>query len=113
MPNLDSATARILGPRWPLWYVPKHLYHFTRASLQRVIANAGGTAVITSCEMPMMGNTLALLAGRRRDDPAFRVAGILAHPVQLALERLHGQGTCLAALVRRNANPRLPEDTRT
>lgn len=110
VPNLDSTTARILGPRWPLWYVPKHLHHFTRASLARVIRDAGGTADIAACEMPMMGNTIALLAGRPRDDPAFRLAGIFAHPVQLVLERWTGQGTCLAAVVR-NANAQ--KETRT
>jgi len=106
VPNLDSATSRLLGPRWPLWYVPKHLHHFTRASLQRVIRNAGGNAAISSCEMPMMGNTIALLAGRPRSDPAFRIAGILAHPIQLFLERLKGEGTCLAAIVQKDATSR-------
>jgi len=101
VPNFHSTTALIVGRRWPLWYVPKHLQHFTRASLDRVVSSAGGAAVISACEMPMMGNTIALLAGRPRDDPAFRIAGILTHPIQLFLERLRGQGTCLGAMVRR------------
>ncbi len=100
VPNTTSVTARLLRERWPLLYLPKHLSHFTRETLAKILAAADGTATIASCEMPMMGNVLAIASGRSRFDPRFRIPGMLAHPVQIVLESLGRQGTCLYALVR-------------
>lgn len=101
VPNTSSVTARLLKERWPLLYLPKHLSHFTRETLAKTLADAEGAATIASCEMPMMGNVFAIALGRSRFDPRFRLPGMLAHPVQIALETLGRQGTCLYALVRR------------
>lgn len=101
VPNTTSVTARFLKERWPLLYLPKHLSHFTRETFAKTLAAAEGDATIGSCEMPMMGNVLAIASGRSRFDPRFRLPGIVAHPVQIALETLGRQGTCLYALVRR------------
>ncbi len=100
VPNLHSQTARLLGARWPLWYVPRHITHFDRSSLAHVVRAAGGTATIGSCELPMMGNVLAIGLGHSRFDPRFRAAGLALHPVQLAMEAIARQGTCLYAIVR-------------
>ncbi len=104
IPNTSSATAKLLERRWPLLYVPKHLSHFTRDTLARTIHLAGGGARISRCEMPMMGNVLALRMGHSRFDPRFRLPGVLLHPVQLALEAFARQGTCLYALVRHGSD---------
>jgi 2-polyprenyl-3-methyl-5-hydroxy-6-metoxy-1,4-benzoquinol methylase len=100
LPNVRSQTARLLGAQWPLWYVPRHITHFDRRSLAHVVRAAGGTATIGSCEVPMMGNVLAIRSGHSRFDPRFRAAGLAFHPVQLALEAIARQGTCLYAIVR-------------
>jgi len=101
VPNLASRTARLLGPRWPLWYVPKHLTHFTAETLQRAVVEAGGSCRIGRCEMPMMGNVVALKSGHSRFDARFRLVGMALHPVQLVLEASAGQGTCLFAIATR------------
>jgi SAM-dependent methyltransferase len=80
IPNTSSATAKLLERRWPLLYVPKHLSHFTRDTLARTIHLAGGGARISRCELPMMGNVLALRMGHSRFDPRFRLPGVLLHP---------------------------------
>jgi len=100
VPNSDSRTARLLGNRWPLWYVPRHLSHFDRRTLHAVIRAAGGRAEIWRSEIPMMGNVLALKAGKSRFDARFRVPGVLLYPVQLALEMASREGTCLSAVIR-------------
>ncbi len=100
VPNANSRTARILPKRWPLWYVPKHLTHFTRRTLPMILEAAGGQIDVGRCELPMMGNVLALLAGRSRFDGLFKLPGILLHPLQLALEGIGGESTCLYAIVR-------------
>jgi SAM-dependent methyltransferase len=107
VPNLHSQTARLLGSKWPLWYVPRHLSHFTRQSLQAAIERAGGTAKIRSCELPMMGNVLAMKLGRSRFDKRFRLLGVLLHPLQMALEARSSEGTCLFAMVRDAGAPAL------
>jgi len=101
VPNTLSVTAKLLKERWPLLYVPKHLSHFTRDTLARTIVTSNGVATIAGCEMPMMGNVLAIAMGRSRFDSRFRIPGLLLHPVQLGLEAFGRQGTCLSALVRR------------
>lgn len=106
VPNTSSVTARLLKERWPLLYVPKHLSHFTRKTLAQAIEAADGAVTIASCEMPMMGNVLAIATGRSRFDPRFRIPGILLHPAQVALEALGRQGTCLYALVRHSHTSR-------
>lgn len=100
VPNFASRVARLVGARWPLWYVPKHLSHFDRRSLRRAIEEGGGRADIGTCEMPLMGNILALLTGHSRFDPRFRLPGIVLHPVQVAIEALGREGSCLYALIR-------------
>ncbi len=100
VPNAHSRTARLLGSRWPLWYVPQHLSHFDRRTLHAVIRAAGGSAQIWRSEIPMMGNVLAMRAGKSRFDSRFRVPGILLYPIQLALEISSREGTCLSAVIR-------------
>ncbi len=104
VPNLLSATAKLAGPRWPLWYVPKHLSHFTAHTLRRIVEAAGGDALIGTCEMPMMGNVVALRTGHSRFDPRFKLAGVALHPLQLALEAVAREGTCLYAIVQSSKN---------
>ena len=41
VPNIGSTQARIFGSRWYLLDVPRHLYHFSRVTLNRLAASAG------------------------------------------------------------------------
>ncbi len=100
VPNFSSRTAKLLKSRWPLLYVPRHLSHFTRHSLAALVQTVGCTATIRSCELPMMGNVLALKLGRSRYDKRFQLFGVALHPLQLGLEFASAQGTCLFAVVR-------------
>jgi 2-polyprenyl-3-methyl-5-hydroxy-6-metoxy-1,4-benzoquinol methylase len=108
VPNLDSQTAKLLGRNWPLLYLPKHISHFTKETLQSVIAMAGANATLGHCEMPMMGNVVAIKMGQSRMQPWFRPLAVLLHPIQLALERYSHQGTCLFAMVSRDGKRGLP-----
>jgi SAM-dependent methyltransferase len=40
-PNHASPLAQILGEWWPHWDIPRHLYHFTQAQLERMLAACG------------------------------------------------------------------------
>jgi hypothetical protein len=41
--NIDSVFARVLGRRWHHYKHAEHIYHFTPASLQRLLEEAGFT----------------------------------------------------------------------
>ncbi len=41
LPNAASCEAALFGPWWWPWELPRHLYHFDRASLARLLAQAG------------------------------------------------------------------------
>jgi len=100
VPNAGSRTGKLVGGRWPLWYVPKHLSHFDQGTLRRAIEQAGGRSEIGRTEMPMMGNVLALLSGKSRSDKRFQIPGAVLFPLQKALETGRGAGSCLYAFVR-------------
>jgi hypothetical protein len=105
VPNFDSRTARLLGPEWPLLYVPRHLLHFTRQTLGALIGRAGGIGKIGRSEIPMMGNVLALKSGQSRFSATFKIPGIALFPAQLFLESVARQGTCLYAIVSAMPHP--------
>lgn len=52
VPNANSAAAKLLGPQWPAWDLPRHQNHFTPQTLTRILTRAGFRA--------------SKLAGRRR-----------------------------------------------
>jgi SAM-dependent methyltransferase len=101
VPNLRSRTAALVGVKWPLFFVPRHVSHFTRSSLSAAITRAGGVGPVKRAEMPLMSNVLAISLGAIRYDDRFKIPGMLLHPVQLAIESLASEGTCLRAVVRR------------
>ena len=41
VPNADSLEARLFGPSWVPWDPPRHLYHFTPATLRRLLEKCG------------------------------------------------------------------------
>jgi 2-polyprenyl-3-methyl-5-hydroxy-6-metoxy-1,4-benzoquinol methylase len=45
VPNVDSFQARISGPKWALWDVPRHYYHFSPETLRRMLDLAGFSVI--------------------------------------------------------------------
>lgn len=41
IPNAASLYARAFGPRWTAWELPRHLYHYTPATIRRLLAEEG------------------------------------------------------------------------
>ena len=41
VPNASSLEARLFGPWWCAWDLPRHLYHFNSRSLSQMLTNAG------------------------------------------------------------------------
>lgn len=99
VPNLDSWWVRGLGRRVNTWFVPFHLWQFSRRSLRAMIDAAGLRATLGTAEMPLAGTAIAMLAHRPKS-LVFQLAGIALHPVQLLLSAISGS-PCLTALCRR------------
>jgi SAM-dependent methyltransferase len=95
VPNLDAGCARIFGNKWKGYYVPRHIFHYTRDSLHHIITAAGLEGVIERNEMPLMGNQMAILLGLNKSNPLVQFSGILLHPFQILVETLSSSSTCL------------------
>lgn len=99
VPNLESGCARVFRRYWKGYYVPRHVFHFTRRSLARVIDSAGLEGEIRKNEMPYMGNTVALLTGTDVTGSVNRFLGIVLHPLQMLIESASRSSTCINAIV--------------
>lgn len=97
VPNLDSGCAKVFGKYWKGYYVPRHIFHYTIASLTEIVDRAGLVAKIGRNEMPLMGNILSILTGLDKTNVFVQGIGILLHPVQLAIETLYRSSTCINA----------------
>lgn len=95
VPNLNSGCAKIFGKCWKNYYVPRHIFHYTKKSLGEIIANAGLEGEINGNNMPLMGNTVAILTGLDKNSFFVKLFGILLHPIQLLIELLYRSSTCI------------------
>jgi SAM-dependent methyltransferase len=104
VPNADSLWRHVFGADWVHWHVPFHLHHFTRASLELLLAQAGLTIRRLDTVTPGEWLLMSIQARRnaRRDVyrlPHFsgRYASRLAlAPVARLVDRL-GQGDAFVA----------------
>jgi SAM-dependent methyltransferase len=77
VPNIDSSEARLFGTYWHGLELPRHLYHFSPASLRNLAQLAGLSEVsLVTRRNPAVGTSL-----RYFWDAAFRAAGIHRTPV--------------------------------
>lgn len=99
VPNLKSGCAKIFGKYWKGYYVPRHIFHFTKQSLSEVIQLAGVCGKIEEIEMPLMGNTISIITGIDKKNLLVQLFGILLHPLQVLIELVSGGSTVLAARI--------------
>ncbi len=104
VPNLNSGCAKFFGRNWKLFYVPRHINHFTKESLRTICLKAGLIPVIGENEMPLMGNTLAIFFNLDQSNSFVKIAGILLHPIQMIIEFCYRSSSCI------NAKCRIPDD---
>ena len=100
VPNMNSGFGRIMRGYWKGYYVPRHIFHYSRESLAEIASRAGLTAEAGRNDMPQMGNTVAILTGWAKTNLAVQIAGVLLHPFQLLAERMFGSSTCITARCR-------------
>jgi len=98
VPNLDSGCARIFKKYWKLYYAPRHILHFTKTSLMQAINLGGLECDVRGNEVPMMGNTFAIITGFNQSSAWVKVVGIFLHPIQILIEILFNSSTCINAV---------------
>lgn len=105
-PNLDSGYTRFFGGFSKLWYVPRHIHHFTKKSLTDIINNSEMMikGEIGKESIPYMGNTLQTLFGLKKGNMLLQLVGIILHPFQMFLEFINGSSTCLSAIAYKKNN---------
>ena len=80
MPNIDSAGARIFGSYWYALELPRHLYHFSPATLRRFASAVGLQEVsVTTHRELFIENSTRYVA-----DEAFRRLGVSRVPLAQA-----------------------------
>ena len=77
VPNVDSAEARVFGSYWHGLELPRHLFHFSPASLKLLVASSGLEEVsVETHRNPAVGTSLCYVV-----DDIFRAIGIRRTPV--------------------------------
>jgi 2-polyprenyl-3-methyl-5-hydroxy-6-metoxy-1,4-benzoquinol methylase len=77
VPNIDSAEARVFGTYWHGLELPRHLFHYSSASLRHLAKVAGlSEASLQTRRNPAIGTSLRYLW-----DDVFRILGIKRTPV--------------------------------
>jgi SAM-dependent methyltransferase len=79
VPMADSWDARVLGPYWMGWELPRHFVVFSRDTLRALLGRAGFAIVATACINGVEWNvteSLRLLIGDRVERYALRRLGV-------------------------------------
>jgi SAM-dependent methyltransferase len=77
VPNIDSAEGRVFGSYWHGLELPRHLFHYSPASLKFLAASAGlQTVSLETRRNPAVGTSLRYVG-----DDVFRSVGIQRKPV--------------------------------
>jgi SAM-dependent methyltransferase len=96
VPNRRSVWARIFGRYYAGYYLPRHLFHFDRDSLEGALRRAGfQEARVRLAHHPMIGGSLRYLTGFGTGNT--NLVGLAGYPLQIALDALFGHSTTLLA----------------
>jgi 2-polyprenyl-3-methyl-5-hydroxy-6-metoxy-1,4-benzoquinol methylase len=90
VPNASSFDASLLGPYWAAYDVPRHLWHFTPATIQQM-ASKYGFIMAARHPMPFDAFYIAMLSERNKGRKASFIRGLSI-----------GVGAWLRALVRKD-----------
>lgn len=100
VPNRRSIWAKIFGPNYFAYYVPRHLMHFDADSLARAINESGlKLEEIRKGHTPQIGGSLGNVLSKDIDN--LSVLGVLLYPLQVLLDTAFGLSTTLRASARR------------
>lgn len=101
VPNRRSVWARIFGRCYSAYYLPRHLFHFDRASLADTLRRTGfREAKVKLGHHPFIGGSLGHLSGLGISNTS--LIGVACYPPQVGFDILCGRSTTLLATARRH-----------
>ncbi len=101
VPNLESGSGKIFGKYFHGFYVPYHIFHYTKESLRFILQKTGYDCVIKNSEIPLMSNNLANLLGISIINNYLRFVGMILYPIQILIEKFFHSSTALVAYARK------------
>lgn len=97
VPNRRSTWAWLFGRYYSGYYLPRHLFHFDRASLAGALRRAGYPDVcVRLAHTPLVGHSVGYLTGR--DIGNTGLPGLISYPLQVGVDALCGRSTTLRAV---------------
>ncbi len=117
VPNIDAAGRIAFGSDWDGLELPRHLHHFTRASLGRMLGHVGfeGVSVRSVAVMGVLTGSIDARTRRgahQRRGRGWTLAAVALHPVELLLAAV-GRGDGLVAVGRAGDHRRRPTTSTT
>jgi len=101
VPNLRSPMKLILGSHFLSYYAPFHFYHYTKKSMQILLAESEMRIISEEVgEMPSIGRSLQSRWKRFPYFPLF-IAGLILHPVEILITKITKEGVVLRYLVKK------------
>lgn len=99
VPNLACSWRQFARDRWPGFYAPFHVWHYTPDSLTSIMRLAGLHGDVGQANMPVMGNLVSRAVGLQETLPV-KLLGAGLFPFQFLAERVGGQSFAMYALAR-------------
>jgi 2-polyprenyl-3-methyl-5-hydroxy-6-metoxy-1,4-benzoquinol methylase len=97
VPNLESGCARVFKKYWTPYYVPRHIFHFTRQSLAEAIGIAGLEGEIHKKEGGSMGMVMSTFTRKEPSSSINKFFAVSLYPLQIIIEWAYGSSSCLSA----------------
>jgi SAM-dependent methyltransferase len=101
VPNLNCGCSKVFGKYWPGYYVPRHIYHYTRQSLELICVRAGLNYSISENEIPYMGNMISYLSKGKHYGGIAQISGAILYPLQIIINKAHNGQSCLNVTCRK------------
>lgn len=99
VPNYDSAQTRLFSSSANAFFLPYHLFHFNKSSLEKFLGTAGLDCRISTITLPITGCILAALLKQKRSW-VHQSLGIALHPLQVLLDLIFGKSVLAAVCTR-------------
>jgi SAM-dependent methyltransferase len=97
VPSVDTIWLRLFGGYWHALYAPFHIFHFSPASLERLLTLSGFKRVVVArSHSPQVGRSLNNLLGWRYNLLLFSI-GVGLYPLEVLLDKLFRRSSCLTA----------------
>jgi len=97
VPNLESGCAQLFKKYWTPYYVPRHIFHFTRYSLAGAIDKAGLKGEIHKKEGGSMGMVTSTFTRQEPSSSVNKLFAVTLYPLQVVIEWVYKSSSCLSA----------------